>query len=107
MSPGPSTRGAPLARFWSLRIAFRRHGIVARVEPVTAPFVNIGAYIEKPKGICLRLADRFRTRLPSMGIVGKRFGRRIAPRETRALRVTTSGSFPFGFGGKTIMLFVS
>src|SRR5262249_991709 len=95
---GGATQGA----FGAAWIAFWRYRVIVRAEPVAAPLVDVGADIEQAVGTWRRMPDDFWSRLPASRVVGKRFGRSVAPWKECSFNSTACGAFPFGFTRQTI-----
>src|SRR4029077_5562533 len=104
MAPGTSARGAPCPFRRTLRIAIGGDGVVAGIEPVGAPFVDIRADVEKAESVLLCAAHGFGSLLPSRGIICQRFERGVAPGIDLLLEPPARGAFPFGFGGQAVVV---
>src|ERR1035437_1985992 len=95
MPPGAASGRAADAVRGALRIDGVRGGVVGRVVPIAAPFVNVLAHVEEPVSVGLALADGFGSVAPTVGLDG---GQRVAPRIELLWRTAAGGKFPFGFG---------
>src|SRR5262249_24127762 len=91
VTPGPSAADAPGARRRPPRIARRRAGIVAVLEPVGAPFVTDTRDVGEPERIHRRRAHARRT-------VERDAGPLVAPGKTPVLEAPTRGLLPLGLG---------
>src|ERR1035438_9488034 len=95
VAPGAAAGGAARAGGWALGIVRWRNGIVKRVVPIAAPFVNVDAHIIEAVAIGLGLGDRFGT-VPET--VPGNFGKIVAPGVEALLMASARGEFPLGFG---------
>jgi len=102
VAPGTSARGAPGTFRRPLRIAVGGGGVVAGVEPVGAPFVDVCADVEEAESVLLCVSHGFGSLLPSRGIVCERLERGIAPGIEFLVKTSARGAFPFGFGGQAV-----
>src|SRR5580658_2580131 len=84
------------------RIALSRDGIVIRVVPVAAPFVNVIAHVVKSERVRSINSNRLRPSLPSRGVVGERLRQFVSPREVFSFNPAPRRVLPLGFGGQSI-----
>ena len=84
----------------ALRIAVGRDGVVVRVVPVAAPFVDVVADVVKAERVGCVACDGLGTGLPARRVVGKRLRRVVSPGELLLFEASAGGAFPFGFGGQ-------
>src|ERR1035437_7964389 len=93
--PRAASGRAPDAVRGASRVLGGRGGVVGRVVPIAAPFVNVLAHVKQAVTIRLALADGFGSVAPTVGLDG---GQRVAPRIELLWRTAAGGKFPFGFG---------
>jgi len=74
------------------------------VVPINAPFMYVVTQIMKAVSVWRIQPDRFRSALPTLGVIGNQLGRRISPRVQRTFCATPSGAFPLGFARQAIGL---
>ena len=101
-SAGGFARRLHRALFGAARIVLGRGGVVVRVVPVAAPFVDIVANIVKAEGVGSVAGDGLGASLPARGIVGERLRRGVAPGKMFLFEAAAGGEFPFGFRGQAI-----
>src|ERR1035437_6620160 len=93
--PRAASGRAPDAVRGASRVLGGRGGVVGRVVPIAAPFVNVLAHVKQAVTIRLALADGFGSVARTVGLDG---GQRVAPRIELLWRTAAGGKFPFGFG---------
>src|SRR5215472_4663265 len=99
--PGSASRGPARAGDRTLRVALRRDGVVAGIEPVGAPFMHVCANIEKAVGVELPGPHGLGAGFPACGVVRKRFRRFVTPGELLLIETAAGGALPLSFGGQT------
>ena len=103
VAPGASAGGFARrlqgALLGAARIALGRNGVVVRVVPVAAPFVDVVADIVEAEGVGGVAGNWLGAGLPARGVVGKRLRGIVAPGELFLLEAAAGGEFPFGFCG--------
>ena len=90
--------------FGALWVALGRDGVVIRVIPVVAPFVDVVADVvetERAGGVA---GDWLGSGLPTRGVVGERLRRGIAPWKIVLFEAAASRVFPFGFRWQAIAM---
>src|SRR5579862_7038344 len=84
------------------RIAIGRCGVVIRVVPVAAPFVDVVANIVEAESVRSVMGHRLWTGLPARGVVRARVRRVVTPRKLFLLETAAGSAFPLGFGGQAV-----
>src|ERR1700722_3801684 len=69
MAPGTAARRAARSGRRTLRIAVARGGVIVRVEPVGAPFVDVCGDVTQAEGIAFSAADGFRAGFPARRVI--------------------------------------
>ena len=88
--------------FGAVRIAVWRHGVVVRIVPIGAPFVDIVADVVEAECVGGVAGYGLGAGLPARGVIGQKLWWIVAPGELFLFEAAAGGAFPFGFGGKAI-----
>src|SRR5262245_34004954 len=103
MPPRAASRDASDSRLWSLWIHRRRRGVIGRIEPVAAPFVDVFAEIVNAVSVRLPLSNASRSCPLTLKTLDQ-LGRLVAPRIFPSVLSATTGLLPFCLGRQPVKL---